>query len=101
MPSSVRPKQTTPTNAVRMIDFLMLFPPLSIGATKRPRPVLEKVACPLVRSIHREDDAEPRLAAQHAIVAGSGLFERERLDHGSNPGEGTKVQRVFRVSGAP
>src|SRR5713101_4593768 len=45
--------------------------------------------------------AEPRLAAQHAIVGGSSLFEREGLDHGPNPSEGTKVERLFRFSGGP
>src|SRR3989442_3801455 len=53
----------------------------------------------LHHSLHGEHHAEPRLAAQHAIVGGSGLFEREGLHHGPNPGEGTKVERVFRGSG--
>jgi len=44
-----------------------------------------------LRSVHREHYAEPRLAAQHAIVGGSSLFEREGLDHGANPSEGTEV----------
>src|SRR5437870_2197241 len=54
----------------------------------------------LHHSLHSEHHAEPRLAAHHAIVGGSGLFEREGLHHGTNPRKGTKVERLFRVSGA-
>ena len=44
---------------------------------------------------HREYDAESSFAAQHAIVGGCGLFEREGLNHGANAGERTEVERVF------
>src|SRR5262245_24440490 len=51
--------------------------------------------------IHGEHHAKLGLAAQHAVVAGSGLFEWERLNHGANPREGVKIQRVFRISSRP
>ena len=50
-------------------------------------------------SAHREHYAESCLAAQHTIIGGSGLFEREGLDHGTNAGQGAEVQRVFRIPG--
>jgi hypothetical protein len=46
-------------------------------------------------SAHREHHSESCLAAQHAIVGGSSLFEREGFDHGTNTGQRTEVQRVF------
>ena len=50
---------------------------------------------------HVKHHTKSRLAAHHAFVAGSGLFERQCLDHGANPCEGAKVQRVFGISGSP
>jgi hypothetical protein len=52
-------------------------------------------------SVHREDDPEPGLSAQHPIVGRGGLFKWERFDHGPNPCEGAKVQRVLRVLRLP
>jgi len=56
--------------------------------------------CPShLSSAHRQHYSEPRLAAQHAIVGGCGLFEWEGLDHGTNTGQRTKVECVFRIPG--
>jgi hypothetical protein len=56
--------------------------------------------CPChLSSAHRQHHAKSRLAAHHTIVGGSGLFEREGLDHGTNAGQRTEVQRVFRIPG--
>ena len=48
---------------------------------------------------HCEHYSESFLAAQHAIVGGRGLFEREGLDHGTNTGQRTEVECVFRIPG--
>src|SRR5439155_15611680 len=91
--SSAHPTKTTSTTALRRTErqYPYLFIVLSLN--KHPVPFVH-------HSLHGEDHAEPRLAAQHAIVGGSGLFEREGLHHGTNPGKVTKVERLFRVSGA-
>src|SRR2546425_10984329 len=68
------------------------------GSDRSPWRVFRQAA---LRLLHGEHHAEPRLAAHHAIVGCSGFFEREGLDHGLNPGEGTKDYRLFRGSGGP
>ena len=43
----------------------------------------------------REDDAEARAAAHHAIVGGVDLVEREDLVHGSDAGHRAEGHRVL------
>ena len=49
----------------------------------------------LLSPAHRQHNPKSRLAAQHAVVSGSGLFERICLDHGTNTGQRTVVECVF------
>jgi len=51
--------------------------------------------------VHREHHAESRLAAHHAVVAGAGLFERQRFHHGANARVDAEIQCVFRIPGGP
>jgi len=60
-----------------------------------PRTLLADFFSTLLSLAHREHDAKSCLAAHHTIVGGSGLFEREGLDHGANAGQRTVVECVF------
>src|SRR5437016_1186300 len=88
------PHPTTPAITTVPKSSAREYPYLFIVLSLKNQPV------PFVHhSLHGEDHAEPRLAAHHAIVGGSGLFEREGLHHGPNPGDGTKVRSEERRVG--
>src|SRR5215217_8580451 len=75
--------------------------PPSLGLAKLYAPdQTESMTCRWV-SLHGEHDSESRLAADHTVIGGGGLFERECLDHGTDAGQGAKIERVFRVSCRP
>ena len=57
--------------------------------------------CPSLFSIHREDHTKPGFPTQHQIISRGALLEGERFDHGTNPREGTKVERVLRILSRP
>src|SRR5262245_43862555 len=49
-------------------------------------------------AVHRKHHAKARLAAEHAVVALGGLFERDDFIHRMDSGPGAKLQRVLRVN---
>src|SRR5207302_11461403 len=51
----------------------------------------------LLPTLHRQNDAELRLAAQHSFVSFSRFFERIRLNHRTHAAQFGKVERVLGI----
>ena len=49
--------------------------------------------------VHRGHDAEARVAAEHVVLGGRGLYEGEGLNHRADAGERTEFECVFRKVG--